>query len=142
MGNYDPRKDFGVKSEFNMALLDFERYDSMLRFADEAAIKVRIGKYEYIPSYYSVLKQIFINFIPFLHESAAKELDEKFRYVEKNMEIDKNKVRLSVANILEEIHRKLLILRQRIGLGLPVRKIHLDKIERVVLGNVVSNSSK
>ena len=141
LGNYDPRKDFSVKSEFNMALLDFERYDAMLRFADEAAIKVRVGQYEFIPSYFSVLKQIFINFIPFLHESVAEELDKKFKYVEQNIEIDKNKVKISVSKILEDIHKELLILRQKIGLGLPVRKIHLNNIEMVTLGGAKNGNS-
>ena|SRR3990167_6136409 len=132
-------KTFGqvYKSEFNMALMDFERFDQMLREIDELMIKIRIGQWspDRVHLCFSILKQMYIYFET-VHNPKKNEIEETFKNVEdKIIEMKKNPGKIKKADrtffeALEKLNREVYALRQRNGMGIPVFR-QVDPKERL-----------
>jgi len=133
-----PKFKAGYRVEFSMGALDFERHHEMLRALDRVAIFVRAKDISYIVSYYTILKELYINMKPLMYETVKKEFKEQFKEVEEMMkeeedvllgkvvvdwlQDDTDDFPLDLARKLEEIHMELLEVRQIIGYGVPATR--------------------
>jgi hypothetical protein len=140
-------KEHPMRSDFSMGMLDFERYHEMLMIADSLAYRARLLDIESLDKYYSILKQFFINICPLMFIDVEKEFEWYFDKAELLSKICRNdyqrymnainsgniQVRLEEENLkvyfrlLEALHKALLKVRQKLGIGLVASKFQDTK---------------
>lgn len=129
-----------LKSKFSMGELDFIRFDKMLTQADELAHQTRVKDSESLAPYYSILKQIYINFRPIIFQTQRKKFDECFERAEQQIETwraqrgwrraDKDlPFGNEIGKLLERLHIELLDIKQITGLGIAVTKEVAEKLK-------------
>jgi len=117
------------RSDWNMTLLDFERYDKLLELTDKLYIRVFSGEHKLIQEYYYGLKQIYRNFKPLLvlrDRKADRVFIRKFEELDiYNAEYRKiGKVKPQFFKLLDEVHTELLLAKQFIGIGIIMKREH------------------
>jgi len=127
------RQAMGSKADWSMVVFDFERYNRLLQFADECALKLRTFDLSVVNHYFSVLKQIYINWKPLMHHTYQEHFDKNFKEISdmlyelekfkktNAMETGEVRIQKKLPLILEEIHIDLLEFKQLAGLGVPTR---------------------
>jgi DNA-binding transcriptional regulator GbsR (MarR family) len=139
------RQAMGKTADWNMAVYDFERYNMLLKVADELAVRVRLFDPSSIRDYYSVLKQIYINWRELMEEKTRKEFDGRFEKIRDNIfrlkdleateeiENEETSIKMHIPVDLESIHEDLLGFKQRVGMGVPTRR-EITEEERLARG--------
>ena len=76
-----------TESEFSMGELDFQRFNTLLEILDDCAVRVRKEKQtrNSIKLYFSVLKQLYINFRQILVKALQIKMDLRFNMIEKQI---------------------------------------------------------
>jgi len=127
------RQSMGVKADWSMTIYDFERYNILLKVADELAVRVRLFDSSSIRDYYSVLRQLYINWRPLMDETMKTEFDKSFNDARNDIfrlkefesteiiEVGESDLKMHVPIDLEQIHLELLEFKQLKGLGVPTR---------------------
>ena len=138
-------------SEFSMGSLDFERYNEWLKYIEHWSSIINssaIPSLEMCQAYYAGLLNIYDSWRPLIAiPDITIELDNAFdrcklmkrvweQSLESGMQLNKNTV-LNFVDLLNIIKRKLLGIKQVIGLGIVVRKntTVMEKIRLGVRGN-------
>ena len=140
-------KEHPMRSDFSMGMLDFERYHEMLMIADSLAYRARLLDIDSLDKYYSILKQFFINLSPMMFIDIEKEFEWYFdkaeilsrmcrndyqRYMNAvnsgNMQVRLEEENLKVYfRLLEVLHKSLLKIRQKLGIGLVASRMQDTK---------------
>lgn len=116
-----------MKSEFSMGMLDFQRYDMILRSIDEMSIQVSMSNPQALIPFYAALWDLYKNFRPVLIPIAMEKYDKQFNevknlvYNEMNVSNDANdscSISQEIIEKLDNLHIDLLQMRQIIGLGI------------------------
>ena len=137
-----------IYAEFSMGVRDYERYDAMLRKADELALCTRPPHIDAgaITPYYSILKQLYINLRPVIGEREREKVDGFFKKISEQMlvfsaEATKRnqkvlKIDQQLLHDLEKMHILLLEIKQLVGLGINIIKNETlkKKMKRALLG--------
>lgn len=124
-----------VKSEYSMGMFDFERYNTLLQYADAYAFHVKSGNYKFMRNFHAILSTLFYNFKPIMYESKEvlameqhiKYLDTKIPRCERiissssNSQKFMNKYVLETLDILFTLHKNILEIKQKIGLGIATK---------------------
>ncbi|MFH8120492.1 MAG: hypothetical protein QXS37_06825 [Candidatus Aenigmatarchaeota archaeon] len=117
------------RAEVPMYSLDYMRYHELLKKADELAILVLSGDASAIKYYYSCLLTIYINFRPLFLKGVDLTIRDRIKLINelfKEWEA-KNTLKIkyfpkALAEELFILHAKLLVLKQKVGLGLRLEK--------------------
>lgn len=119
------------KSEFSMGELDFQRFDTLLKFIDAYSFRLRMGHYQYMKHLYSLLCILYNYWKPVLYDSnevieidtIIDELEISLPIAEKVLEDETeptvfiNKISTKVLSL----HKKIMNLKQDVGLGIVVK---------------------
>lgn len=127
--------NLGYKSEFNMGQLDFIRFDTILRRADDLQCQAILFKKEAILQYYAVVRNLYNNIRPLLMQNKklklVKQYNETFDTLyTKVMEwysLKNKPFPVRLYKVIEIMHGDLLTLRQSIGLGIVMERKYADK---------------
>jgi len=126
-------KKMQYKSEFNAGAYDFERFDTILRMADDLQCRAVLCNKDALLQYYAVVRNIFNSIVsPFLRQNGKNiEADQYIEFFDRLFEKLMNwqeRVKRSktypfqVYQAIEEVHGDLLLQRQFLGLGVPMSK--------------------
>jgi len=107
------------KTEFNMAVADMEEIHELRKKINFVAPQVRSGNLDYVDIYYSHLKQFYFNMARFLQKNHKKQLNNRFTYVEAELNDGK---KYEIINNLDVLFVELDTVRQKLGLGIPVSR--------------------
>jgi len=118
------------KSQFSMGLLDFERYDKLLKEADLHGVKLWTGDVNAIIPYFSALKQFYLQ-IRFIVVDKRGAEDLKFRIERYIANIEQLQARGGKTEYLiprlkkdmEEFATMVYEIKQLVGLGIDVEKV-------------------
>ena len=129
------------KSEFSMGELDFHRYDDWLKKTDLSSARVnscQVPTLEQVQNYFAELNVLYKNWVALISSQKIKddiynkvnEAKMQKRKWELSIEsgIDFNKVTiLNLVDVLDEIHTKLLEIKQLVGLGIVIKRVMTTK---------------
>jgi len=135
------------KSEFSMGEYDFKRFDFWLNEADKSSAYINstnLPSIELIQNYFSQLNILYKSWRALI---SSKEIKEELDTAIKKAKVLKriwensilmgmpqdNRFVLGLTDLLDEVHTKLLDIKQVIGLGIVVRK-SLTLKEKIKLG--------
>jgi dsDNA-specific endonuclease/ATPase MutS2 len=104
------------KAEFTMWGLDYERLDGLLNEAHELAIDVKSGKRDFLVRWKNVVEEIYKFLHPLLYETAKRKFDSEIKAMKATTDMNK------IIEKLDDLHTKLLDIRQIVGLGIPVTR--------------------
>ncbi len=135
-------------AEITMGKQDYERYDAILRRADELALELKPPQINprAIPAYNAILRQLYGNLRPVLADQYRKQVDDFYKELQKQLEkfsSESNKRNQKVLKVdvdlilnLEKMHFLLLEIKQIVGLGINISKKEAlkDKMKRALLG--------
>lgn len=135
------------KSEFSMGELDFKRFDKWLDKADETSGYINsciVPELELVQAYFSQLNVLYKSWRALISSVSIKnELDESIKEAKRMKRVweESNNVGnpinnayiLSLVDLLDSIHTKLLDIKQVIGLGIVVKKMFTTK-EKIKYG--------
>jgi hypothetical protein len=129
------------KAQYSMGELDYMRYDIMLKMSDEFRIRTICRDSSAIEPYYAVLNTLYANWRQLIID--LNKFDELFEKMNKALKDWKAQTGIktfpiTLAEMLLNVHRDLLCLKQIIGLGIPVQKDEKfgTKARRALLGNI------
>lgn len=131
MGKEEPLSETSdiYRAEISMYSLDYERYHSLLKKADELAILVLNEDPAALRPYFSVLLTIYINFRPLFLKGVDETCKKVISEINAEFEIWRKKNRgnlkffpTSLAHKLFSFHSYLLTMKQLCGLGIKVEK--------------------
>jgi len=128
----EEKTDTTLKAEYPM-FSDYDRLAMLLFRADLLGIEVMSLKAKKIREYYSVLKAIYRNISPLLHErkDIAEGFNKRFSELdEKTLDIyhkatkigEDYKLDYKIMEKLETLHNDLMVSKQLVGLGILVRR--------------------
>lgn len=131
-------KKMQYKSEFNAGALDFERFDMILRKADDLRCQAVLMNKNSLLQYYAVTRTVYSSMIaPFLRQNKQTQRADDYReyfnvLFDKMMQWveirDKRKnYPIEIYQALELVHEDLLLLRQFMGIGIPMAKKFSDE---------------
>jgi hypothetical protein len=134
------------KATFDMGQLDYIRYNEWLKQTESCSAEINscaVPTLEQVQKYFASLNVLYKCWKTLIFSTVQKEIDEKIlkakndkRLWEKNMSsgLPTNKVIiLRLVDNLDEIHTQLMEIKQKIGLGIRVRKI-MSTAEKIKLG--------
>lgn len=129
------KKPFGFESEFNAGQLDFMRFDTILRKADEMQCQSVLFSRGAIVQYYAAVRSLFNNLKPLLVQNKKMKIVAQYEEVldiiySKVMDWNtlKNKpFPTTLYKAIETVHGDLLYLRQMIGIGIPMMRKFAEK---------------
>lgn len=136
--------DSNYRAEISPWLMDYERYHKLLILADELAIRVQNDDITAIQPYYSILRQIYINFRPIMRLTSRKffanlfdEVKKLFQEWKKEMNEQGKTTAIFPVTLVEKLiilHASLLETKQLIGLGIKVERAESEeeKIDRAM----------
>ena len=119
------------KSEFNAGALEFERLDLLLKEADRCGMNATRMDKEFILPYFCSVKQIYLflsSLIKIAQPQRTKELQNECNtlwldiidYI--NSANFKNNYRLGMVKRIDDFYEKCLLIKQLMGLSIPVNK--------------------
>ncbi|MBC8494707.1 hypothetical protein H8D36_00975 [archaeon] len=121
--------------EFPPWMDEFRRIGGLVVMASEISVEMLSGNIDSIPEYYAVLTELYNNVraliynLIWLDEWDARSLNMKTLY--KDWLVDKDngfddELPEELVEFMQEFHRDILMLKQKIGLGIPIR-MRFDK---------------
>lgn len=136
-------------SEYSMGSLDFERYNQWLKFVEQWSSEincVHIPTLDMVQHLYSGLNILYDSWRPIIAQpKIAKEIDEKFNQVRDRKRIWEKRVEegtqppkafiIKIVDLLMEIKRKIMDIKQVIGLGIVVKK-NMSSREKILAGMI------
>jgi len=142
-------------SEFSMGGLDFERYNKWLDKADTTCATIQatdVPSIELVQQYFAEVNVLYknwraiISFKPLIEKIDAAVIQARTMKRQWETAIDlktpfsKKRV-LELVDLLNDLHTELLDIKQRIGLGIAVRK-NLSVKQRIKMGMGVTDANK
>jgi len=112
-----------------MGELDYLRFDKILKAVDTYGFLTNSGDIDFLRSYYSSLFQLYVNWRTILYKDEQQLLDKKFKELDRLITdyfSSKKKNNIFLGRIIErlnEINIRLIDLKQRIGLGVPLKQV-------------------
>lgn len=127
------------QAEYNMGMLDYERYHEILKELDVLKYEVLQHKLKFVIPYFSMLHVLFINLKSMMIENTVTDVKNKFKEIKEKI----NWVKKTIPNPpddlidkLTEIHEVLLDIKQKAGLGFPYKKkVSEDQKIKAALGS-------
>jgi len=116
------------KSEWNMGEKDFERFHKILSELDIKKYKVTQGSLKQLFPYFSLLHLLYMNMRAIMRKDIEKDIRSSLCDIEKFIDprcfrLPKKKKTLDIViKQMYNIHEMLLEEKQRVGIGIPVRK--------------------
>lgn len=115
------------KAEYNMGMLDYERYHEILKELDLLRYEVLQFQYKKVIPFYAMLNTLYGNIKAVIYKTKKEDLDLKFKNIFNQIDWYGRKLPLptkekSIIKELIEIHDELLEIKQLAGLGFPFKR--------------------
>lgn len=126
--------DIGIKAEYNMGALDYERFHEYLKMCDAWRMKVILKKANArdLREFYAMLETLHTNLkSAYIHDTEriqkinklAKSIEDSLIQLDRDSTGKTQQIPVDIVMKLREMHTELLHVRQILGVGFPVSRV-------------------
>jgi len=138
------------KAQFDMGQLDYERYNTWLEQCDKHSALINssaMPTLQDVQNYFSALNVLYISWKTLIFSTIQKEIEAKINKCKMDKRLWENNISsgmpmnkviiLRLVDTLNELHGQLMDIKQKIGLGIRVKRTMstAEKIKTGIHGN-------